>query len=51
MLKTAISDLRTALEDDARNPRFIEYIADRYSQIARAHIFCPGDGGGWLHLS
>ena len=29
VLKTAISDLRTALEDDARHPRFIETVSRR----------------------
>ena len=37
VLRTAISDLRTALDDDARNPRFIETVSRRgYRFIATA---------------
>ena len=42
VLKTAISDLRTALDDDARNPRFIETVSRRgYRFIAPTAAGAP----------
>ncbi|MBV8030114.1 MAG: AAA family ATPase, partial [Betaproteobacteria bacterium] len=42
VLKTAISDLRTALRDDARNPRFIETVSRRgYRFIAPTMAVAP----------
>jgi DNA-binding winged helix-turn-helix (wHTH) protein len=41
VLKTAISDLRTALEDDARKPRFIETVSRRGYRFIAATTPAP----------
>ena len=54
VLKTAISDLRTAFEDDARRPRYIETVSRRgYRFIGcpdrrAGAITCGEPLGGWV---
>ena len=46
VLKTAISDLRTVLDDDPRQPRFIETVSRRGYRFVAAPTAVPAAGAG-----
>ena len=46
VLKTVIGKLRIALQDDARNPRFIETVPRRGYRFIAAGIMAAGDSAG-----
>src|ERR1700757_1002171 len=51
VLRTAISELRTALDDDARKPRFIETVSRRGYRFIAAPSAIPAARGGQPNIS